>query len=64
MVVRIEIAENMVDKVMSFLQNLPKNEIKLDVEKESSIKHKPKKLRSISLKTKGFSFNREEANAR
>ena len=58
MVVRLEIA----DKVMLFLQNLPKNEVKLNVEHKTSTK--PKKLRSVSLKTKDFKFNREEANAR
>ena len=62
MIVRLEIEDSIVDKVMFFLQNLPKNEVKLDVESETYTK--PKKLRSISLKTKGFKFNREEANAR
>ncbi len=62
MIVRLEIGDSIVDKVMFFLQNLPKNELKLNIESETQVK--PKKLKSISLNTKGFKFNREEANAR
>jgi hypothetical protein len=31
---------------------------------ESSTTSKPKKLNSISIKTKGYQFDRQEANAR
>jgi len=62
MVVRLEICDNIVDKVMFFLQNLPKSEVKVDIENENY--KKIKKLKSISLKTKNFKFNREEANDR
>ena len=58
----LKIQDSVFDKIMYFLQNLPKNEVKLTV--ESSTESKPKKLNSISIKTKGYRFDREEANAR
>jgi len=48
---------------MNFLNNLPQHEFKVKVEKKPVVA-KRKKLRAISLKTKGFIFNREEANER
>lgn len=59
---KLEVNDTIFDKVMLFLNNLPKNDVKLTV--ESTIKSKPKKLNSISIKTKGYRFDREEANAR
>lgn len=69
---RLNIQDSVFDKVIYFLQNLPKNEVEIIenkvIEKQLDfIEHfssNPKKLSSISLKTKGFKFNREEANAR
>lgn len=60
---KIEVNDTILDKVMLFLNNFPKSEIKLSIE-EATQNHKPKKLNSISLKTKGFKFDRDEANAR
>lgn len=57
----LEINENIFDKVMSFLNNLSKKDIKLRVENNLPVS---KKLTSLSLKTKNFKFNREEANER
>jgi hypothetical protein len=48
---------------MDFLNNLPQHEFKVKVEQKPVVA-KRKKLRAISLKTKGFKFNREEANER
>jgi len=59
---KLEINDSIFDKVMFFLNNLPKNDVRLTV--ESSTTSKPKKLNSISIKTKGYRFDREEANAR
>ncbi len=59
---KLEINDTIFDKVMFFLNNLPKNDVKLTV--ESNATSKPKKLNSISIKTKGYRFDREEANAR
>lgn len=59
---KLEVNDSVFDKVMFFLNNLPKNDVKLTV--ESTTESKPKKLNSISIKTKGYQFDREEANAR
>lgn len=59
---KIEVNDTIFDKVMYFLSNLPNTDIKLTVENTSQ--KSPKKLNSISIKTKGYQFNREEANAR
>lgn len=59
---KLEINDTIFDKVMFFLNNLPKNDVKLTV--ESTTTSQPKKLNSISIKTKGYRFDREEANAR
>ena len=63
--VRLQIEDSVFDKVIYFLKNLPQNEVKIITEDvHSSIKTKPNKLNSISIETKDFKFNREEANAR
>lgn len=59
---KLEITDSVFDKVMFFLNNLPKNDVKLTV--ESTTQSKPKKLNAISIKTKGYQFDREEANGR
>lgn len=55
---KLEVNDSVFDKVMFFLNNLPKNDVKLTVASTT------KKLNSISIKTKGYRFDREEANAR
>ncbi len=59
---KIEVNDSIFDKVIHFLNNLPKSEIRLSIEEASE--SEPKKLNSLSLKTKGFKFDRDEANAR
>lgn len=59
---KLEVNDTVFDKVMLFLNNFSKSEIKLNIEDNAT--QKPKKLNSISLKTKNFKFNRDEANAR
>ena len=54
---------NIFNAIMDFLNNLPQRDFKVEVEKQPVAK-KRKKLKAISLKTKGFKFDREEANAR
>ena len=48
---------------MNFLNNLPQHEFKVKVEKKPVVA-KRKRLKAISLKTKGFKFNRDEAHDR
>lgn len=59
---KVYVDDSMLDKVMHFLKNLPASKVRVDV--EPKVEQKAKRLNSISLKTKGFVFNREEANAR
>jgi len=62
--IRLDINNNNIfNTIMDFLNNLPQHEFKVKVEKKPVVA-KRKKLRAISLKTKGFTFNREEANER
>ncbi len=61
--VRIDINDNVYDKVMFFLTNLPKSEVRLNIENEKK-QNDADILKVISLKTKGFKFDREEANER
>ena len=57
------INDTLFDKVIAFFNKLPKGDIKVSIEEDNTFKN-PKKLNSLSLKTKGFKFNREEANER
>ena len=62
--IRLDVQDSVLDKVLYFLQNLPKNEVKIIEDIATSKSAKVQKLSSISLHTKGFKFNREEANER
>lgn len=61
---RLDIQDSVFDKVIYFLNNLPVNEVKIIGDITTLKKTKPQKFSSISLHTKGFRFDREEANAR
>lgn len=60
--IKLDVSDNVYDKVMRYLEGLPQKEITINVDDED--RKVIKKFHSISLKTKGFSFNRDEANAR
>jgi len=62
--IKLNIQDSVFDKVIYFLQNLPKNEVKIISDIENSNLNKKRKFTSIKIQTKNFSFNREEANAR
>jgi hypothetical protein len=55
---------NIFNTIMDFLNNLPQHEFRVKVEKKATKTFKKRKLNAISLKTKGFKFDREEANER
>lgn len=55
---------NIFNTIMDFLNNLPQNEFKVKIENRSTKTVKKRKLNAISLKTKGFKFDREEAHER
>lgn len=60
---KVEVKDTLFEKVITFFNMLPKTDFKLFVEDKSSL-GTPKKLNSLSIKTKGYTFNREEANER
>jgi hypothetical protein len=60
---KVYVDDSVFDKVMSFLKNLPAHQVKVDIE-PTTRSNSPKVLKAVSLKTKGFTFNRDEANAR
>ena len=62
--IRVEIQDNVFDKVIYFLKNLPVNEVKVIDDTTTSKETKRAKFNSIGLHTKDFKFDREEANAR
>ena len=59
--IRLDVNDNIFDKVMLFLSNLPKKDIQLIIEEKN---YRVKKFKSFSIKTKKFKFDREDANAR
>jgi hypothetical protein len=61
--IRLDIDDSIFDKVMYFLNHLPKKDVRVKIE-EPQKEHKPRKLTALSIKTKGFEFDREEAHAR
>ena len=62
--IRLDIEDNVFDKVIYFLKNLPVNEVKIIDDLTTLKKIEPQRFNSISLHTKDFKFNREEANGR
>ena len=61
--IRLDIKDSVFDKVIYFLNNLPVNEVEI-IDDVKISKIKPQRFSSIRLHTKGFKFDREEANAR
>ena len=61
--IRLDVADSIFDNVMYFLNNLPKKDVKLNIENTQE-DNKKKRLNAISIKTKGFKFDREEAHGR
>jgi len=63
--INLRINDKVIDKVLYFLENLPKNEVEI-VENSYVLQQKSivKKLNAVALHTSGFKFNREDANAR
>jgi len=61
--IRLDVADSIFDNVMYFLNNLPKKDVQLNIENDQE-KRAKKRLNAISIKTKGFKFDREEAHGR
>ena len=60
--IRLDVDDSIFDKVM-YLNHLPKKDVKVNIEDDGK-RRNHKKLNVISIKTKGFKFDREEANVR
>lgn len=60
---RVEVSDTIFEKVIAFFNNFPKRDINLAID-ENKKTYSPKHLSSLSIKTKGFKFDREEANER
>jgi len=61
----VNIHDNLVDKVFGFLKSLPKNEVEIiETNDNKNSKDTNSKFTAISIDTKIFKFDREEANAR
>ena len=66
---RLRINERVIDKVLYFLKNLPKDEVEIfeELENTPSLSHDSSgkiKFKATTLHTKGFRFDREESHAR
>ena len=61
--VTLDIQDSVLEKIFYFLNTLPKHQVKV-IKDEISVEEKPIKLKAVSISTKGYQFNREEANAR
>jgi len=61
--IRLDVDDSIFDKVMYFLNHLPKKDVRLNIEDHQKDK-KQIRLNAISIKTKGYKFDREEAHAR
>jgi hypothetical protein len=62
---KVNVQDNLVEKVYNFLKSLPKNEI--DIIEDIGDKKRAKensRFTAISIDTRNFTFDREEANAR
>lgn len=61
--IRLDIDDNIFEKVMYFLNLLPEKDVKINIEDDQKERNR-KKLNAISIKTKGFKFDRDEAHVR
>ena len=60
---QIKVKDSLFEKVIAFFNKLPKSDFKLFTYSET-LPDTPKKLNSVSIRTKGYKFNRDEANER
>ncbi len=62
--IKLNIQDNIFDKVIYFLQHLPKDEVKIIDDTTIIKRQKIDRFNTIKLHTKDFKFDRKEANAR
>jgi len=61
---KVKVNDTIFDKVIAFFNKLPQKDVKVSFEDTDDKLQTPKKLTSLSIKTKGYKFNRQEANER
>ncbi len=57
---KLEVSDSLLTKVIAFINTLPKSDVKLLSKQQTNNQI----FKSVSIKTKGYKFNRDEANAR
>ncbi|HOP63915.1 MAG TPA: hypothetical protein P5120_14890 [Spirochaetota bacterium] len=62
--IKLNIKDSSVDKVITFLKKLPEDEIEIIENRKLPAETGKKVFKAVNLKTAGFKFNRDEANAR
>ncbi len=62
--IKLKVEDSIYDHVMFLLNNIKSNKFEIVEDSKGNGVVKKKKLKAISLKTKGFNFNRLEANER
>ena len=61
---KVKVQDNLVEKVYNFLKSLPKNEIDIEDISDKKRAKETSRFTAISIDTRNFKFDREEANAR
>jgi hypothetical protein len=62
--IRLNVKDSSFDKVISFLKELPQNEIEILEDIKIPADKAGRKFKAISIKTGNFRFDRDKANAR
>ncbi|HQO39487.1 MAG TPA: hypothetical protein PK986_03365 [Spirochaetota bacterium] len=62
--IKLNVQDRAFDKVISALKQFPEDEIEILEDVKTGPASRIKKFNAVSLKTSGFRFNRDEANAR
>lgn len=61
--IHLQIDDTILEKVMTFLTDLPKQNIHVEIE-ETPVSKNRRQLTALSIQTKNFKFNRNEAHER
>ncbi len=61
---KVNVQDNLVEKVYNFFKSLPKNEIDIEDISDKKRAKETSRFTAISIDTRNFKFDREEANAR
>lgn len=62
--IQLKIKESAYDKVINLLSQFPDNEIEIILDTRASSSKLSRRFKAVKLKTAGWKFDRNEANAR